>query len=252
LLKDSLTKVLTIFIIILLVLTLWELTSSIGVVPAYLFSQPSKVFITLVRLIASGTLINEYVKTLARVLIGFSLGSLVGIFAGIVLSLKEFVRDAFYPILAFLAVIPTVALIPLLMVWIGINELLPITAVFICSSIPVIYNTVSGMRFVDSEMVGVARTLGASTVKVVITVMLPQAAPSIFSALKIEAVMAWKTCFVSEALVMSSGLGYLMIVAQSTLRVDILLAALLVLAISTYLFHMLFERLELIVLRRWG
>ena len=252
LIKGGLVRVLLVLITILVICALWELVSSIGVVPTYLFPPPSRVGMTLIHLIVSGTLVNEYVRTLVRVLIGFTLGALVGLFVGIALSLKDLVRDVFYPILAFLAVTPTVALIPLLMVWVGINEFLPITAVFICSSIPVIYNTISGMRSVDPEMIGVAKTLGASTFKVIFTIMLPQALPSIFSALKIEAVMAWKTCFVTEMLVMSSGLGYLMIVAQSTLRVDVLIAALLVLSVSTYLFHLLFEKLELSVLRRWG
>jgi len=129
---------------------------------------------------------------------------------------------------------------------------LPITAVTICTSIPVVYNVISGLRSVDPETIGVARTLGSGRVRVLFTVALPQAVPSIFSALKLEAVMAWKTCFVSEALALSSGLGYLLVFAESTLQVDVLLAALLVLAASSYLFYMFFEKLEVIVLRKWG
>ncbi len=250
--KKYLPRFLLVLTTVLALCVLWELISSAGIVPKYLFPPPSRVSVTLIELIMSGTLVKEYIRTLVRVLIGFTLGALTGLLVGITLSLRDVVKDVLYPLLAFLAVTPTVALIPLLIVWVGINEFLPITAVFICSSIPVIYNTVSGMRSVDPEMVGVARTLGAGTPKVVFTIMLPQALPSVFSALKIEAIMAWKTCFVAEMLAMSSGLGYLMVVAQSALRVDVLLAALLVLSTSTYFFHFLFERLELRVLKKWG
>lgn len=237
---------------IILILLLWEFIASLNTVPTYLFPPPSKVLTALVRLIASGMLVREYVRTLTRVIVGFLLGSIIGISVGIAVSINSFMRDSLSPIIAFFASTPTAALIPLLMIWVGLNELLPITAVTICTSIPVVYNVISGLRSVDPETIGVARTLGSGRVRVLFTVALPQAVPSIFSALKLEAVMAWKTCFVSEALALSSGLGYLLVFAESTLQVDVLLAALLVLAASSYLFYMFFEKLEVIVLRKWG
>jgi len=64
--------------------------------------------------------------------------------------------------------------------------------------------------------------------------------------------MVWKTCFVVEMVALSSGLGYYMILAESALRVDLMLAALLVLAASTYAFYTFFEYLEVKLLRKWG
>lgn len=238
--------------LLLALLLIWELVSRTELVQPYLLPPPSRVLRTLLQLVTSRDFLLQYSKSLARVLVGFSWGTVAGIGAGIAVSVSRPVRDAVYPLLAFLGVAPSAALVPLLMAWVGLNEMLPITAVFICTSIPLAYNTITGMRAVDPELIGVARTLGASRLKTVLTVVLPQSLPSIFSGLKIEAVMAWKTCFVAEALAMSSGLGYLLVYAQSTFRLDVLLAALLVLAASTYAFHLLFEAAESRLLRMWG
>ena len=238
--------------IILLILALWEIIGKSGIIPPYLFPPFSKVAITLINIIATGELVEAYLITLRRVLVGFTLGAVFGILCGVLLSYSKILRDTLYPILSFIAVIPVIALLPLLMVWIGLNELLPIITVFLCSSIPVIFNIMSGVRSINPELIRIARTLGANEIKVVYTVILPLSLPSILSALKIEASMAWKTCFVTEMLALSSGLGYYMLLAESTLRVDILLASLIVLSLSCYIFYLVFERIESSILRKWG
>jgi len=231
---------------------LWELVSRFRIAPPYLLPPPTTVLCTLYGLIVDGVLVREFMRTLARVVIGFSIGSIAGVLLGVAISLSRVLRESIYPLIAFIAVMPTVALIPLLIIWVGVNEALPIVTVFLCSFTPVLYTTITGIRLVDREVIGVARTLGASTSQIVFRVLIPQALPSILSSLKVEAVMAWKTCFVAEMVAMSSGLGYLMMIAQSLLRVDILLSALVVLALACYSFQQLFEWVELRILGRWG
>jgi len=239
-------------IVILLFLLLWEIIGRLNFVPSYLFPPFSIVLFTLTNMMLSEQFLEAYLITLRRVIIGFTLGAAFGITCGIFLSYSKTLRESFYPLFSFLAVIPVIALLPLLMVWIGLNELLPIIMVFLCSSIPVVFNTLSGARSINPELVKIARTLGASDIKIIYTIILPLSLPSILSALKIEAAMAWKTCFVTEMLALSSGLGYYMLIAESTLRVDILLASIIVLSVSCYIFYLVFEYIESNVLRRWG
>lgn len=195
---------------------------------------------------------TAYLTTFRRVILGFILGISTGILLGISLSYSDILRDSLYPIFAFLAVIPVIALLPLMMIWIGLNEALPIVMVFLCSFTPVTFNTLSGIKSINPEIIKVAKVLGADNVRVTYTVVIPLSLPSILSALKIEAAMAWKTCFVTEMLALSSGLGYYMLIAEATLRVDILLASIILLAISCYAFYLLFESIENYVLRKWG
>jgi len=239
-------------LIILIIMCIWELIGRLHILPPPLFPPTSAVLTTLTRLITDTQFIIAYITTFRRVIFGFLLGIITGIVLGIILSYSETLRDSFYPIFAFLAVIPVIALLPLMMIWVGLNEALPIFMVFLCSFIPVTFNTLSGIRSIDPEVVRVAKVLGASDIKLMYTVLLPLSLPSILSALKIEAAMAWKTCFVTEMLALSSGLGYYMLIAESTLRIDVLLATIILLAISCYAFYLLFESIENRVLSRWG
>lgn len=238
--------------LILLLLFLWEVIGRFNFVPSYLFPPFSTVLFTLVNMMLSREFIEAYLITLRRVVIGFTLGAVFGITWGVLFSYSKTLRESFYPLFSFLAVVPVIALLPLLMVWVGLNELLPIIMITVCSSIPVVFNTLSGVRSINPELIKVGKILGANDIKVIYTIILPLSLPSILSALKVEAAMAWKTCFVTEMLALSSGLGYYMLIAMSTLRVDILLASIIVLSISCYLFHSIFEYVESGMLRKWG
>jgi len=240
------------YVIVLSLLGLWEFVSRLKVVSSHLFPPPSLVTVKLYYMIASGILVKEYLTTTYRVLAGFSLGVLLGIVLGVLIAYSHTVSKALYPIIATISVVPTLALVPLLIIWVGLNDMLAITAVFLCSFIPLTYNTISAIRRMDPGVVDVAKTLGASRADLTVKILLPQSLPSILSALKLEAAMAWKTCFVTEFIAVSSGLGRLMIEALNTLSVDEMLALLFVLSISSYIFLKIFDEIEKYFLKKWG
>ena len=90
-----------------------------------------------------------------RVLSGFSTGSIAGLFVGTVMGWREVINKALNPIISLLYPIPALDWLPLLMLWLGIGEALPITIIFICSFFPVLYNTVTGIKSVDTNYVQV-------------------------------------------------------------------------------------------------
>ena len=235
-----------------LVILVWEAVSRAGLVPVYLLPSPTQVLHALLKLCVEGVLWAEYLATLRRVAVGFVLGSVAGVLLGLLTAYLPWARRITQPLAALFASIPAVALVPLLMVWVGLNEGLPIATVFLCSFPPALYNTLSGARCVDRDMVEVAKTLGAGETYIIRTIVLPQALPSILSALKLEAAMAWRTCFVAELVAVSSGLGYLMMEAEAALRVDVMLATLLLLTLSCHLFQESIEQLEKSLTGRWG
>lgn len=230
----------------------WETLARLQVVPSYLFPPFSNVLIEFVEAVYRDQLAFNYVITMMRVLAGFGAGTALGIFMGSVSILFSKIREFLYPIISFLSVTPAVALVPLLMIWVGMNEVLPLLTIIFCSSIPLFYNIVSGVRQINKEIIEVARTLGADQKRVLKDILLPQILPSILSALKLEAGMAWRTCFVAEMLAMGSGLGYMIIDAESTLNVALIIALILILSLSCYAFQALFEMIELKLLKKWG
>ncbi len=237
---------------VLAALAAWELAARYAPVPTQLFPPFSGVVRALIELAASGELPLHYVRTLARVVIGFGLGSTLGVAVGAASAYHRLTYGGVYPLIGLLYAVPAVAWIPLFMLWVGLGEALPVAVVFMCSFPPTAYATLTGARSVDVEMIRVAKTLGAEGFVLVREVVLPQALPHILSGLKVEAGMAWRTCFVTEMVAMSSGLGLLAMEAQSVLRVDQILAVVLVLAASNYAFSWAFERLELSILQRRG
>jgi NitT/TauT family transport system permease protein len=202
-------------------------------------------------LTASGVLGDNFLASLGRVLIGFCAGSIAGIAVGMVMGWMENINKALHPIISLFYPIPALGWLPLLMLWIGINEMLPIAIIFICSFFPVLYNTVTGIRNVNREYIQVARTLGASDTRILATVVMPLALPNIFTGLRLNAGMAWRVIIAAEMVAIPTGIGALMMRAESLIRIDIIIVCLIVLAVMCLAFERFFQYLEARMTTRW-
>jgi ABC-type nitrate/sulfonate/bicarbonate transport system permease component len=207
----------------------WEIFGHIAQTP--LFPPFSKVVVEFWILLEQGMLIKNLGASLLRVLVGYFLGSFAGLFIGILMGLNRIVEYSLSPLISILFPIPTLGWLPLLMLWIGINELLPITLIFICAFFPVAYNTLTGIKEVKQEYIKTARTLGASPWFTLRHVIIPLALPNIFTGLRLEAGMVWRTVIAAEMFAISTGIGALLINAEALIRVDIILVCLLLLSL---------------------
>jgi len=233
-------------------LALWEIVARLGLIPGHFFFPPfSAVVQEFYRLVANGVLGHNFLSSLIRVLIGFCAGSIAGLAVGIVMGWKDIINRALHPIVSLLYPIPALGWLPLLMLWIGINEMLPITLIFICSFFPVLYNTITGIRNVDKDYIQVARTLGASDIKILATVVLPLALPNIFTGLRLEAGMAWRVIIAAEMVAIPTGIGALLMKAESLIRIDIIIVCLIVLSVMCLSFEKFFEYLEAKLTTKW-
>jgi len=233
-------------------LALWELVARIHVLPGNLLPPFSEVMLEFYRLSASGVLGGNFISSLIRVLIGFCAGSIAGIAIGTIMGWNKIADRALNPLITLFYPIPTLGWIPLLMLWIGINEMLPITLIFICSFFPVLYNTVTGIKNVDRDYIKAARSLGASDMKVLTTVVIPLALPNIFTGLRLEAGMAWRVIIAAEMVAIPTGIGALLMRAESLIRIDIIIVCLIVLAIMCLIFEKFFAFLENKITARWS
>jgi NitT/TauT family transport system permease protein len=234
-------------------LALWELVARLNLIPGDLSFPPfSAVVVEFYHLTASGVLGDNFFASLVRVLIGFCAGSIAGIAVGMIMGWVENINKALHPIISLFYPIPALGWLPLLMLWIGINEMLPITIIFICSFFPVLYNTVTGIRNVDKQYIQVARTLGASDARILTTVVMPLALPNIFTGLRLEAGMAWRVIIAAEMVAIPTGIGALMMRAESLIRIDIIIVCLIVLAVMCLAFERFFQYLETRMTARWS
>lgn len=116
----------------------------------------------LIHLAGEEILTDHLLRSAIRVLIGFCAGSLAGIAIGIVMGWNETMNMTLQPVFSLLYPIRALGWLPLLMIWVGIGEMLPILIIFICSFFPILYNTVTGIRGVNRDFIKAAKTLGAS------------------------------------------------------------------------------------------
>jgi NitT/TauT family transport system permease protein len=233
-------------------LVIWELVARLNLVPGQLFFPPFSVVVEeFYHLAANGVLGDNFLASLVRVVIGFCAGSIAGIAVGIIMGWREHINKALHPIISLLYPIPPLGWLPLFMLWIGINEMLPIAIIFICSFFPILYNTVTGIKNVDKEYIQVARTLGASDAKVLATVVMPLALPNIFTGLRLEAGMAWRVIIAAEMVAIPTGIGALLMKAESLIRIDIIIVCLIVLAVMCLAFERFFQYLEARLTTKW-
>ena len=237
---------------IVIFLALWEIVARLNLIPGQFFFPPfSTVVMEFYYLTANGVLGDNFLASLVRVLIGFCAGSIAGIAMGIIMGWREGINKTLHPIISLFYPIPAIGWLPLLMLWIGINEMLPITIIFICSFFPVLYNTITGIRNVNKDYIQAARTLGASDARILATVVMPLALPNIFTGLRLEAGMAWRVIVAAEMVAIPTGIGALLIKAESLIRIDIIIVCLIVLAVMCLVFEKFFGYLEDKMTAKW-
>jgi len=232
------------FLPVVFFIVIWEITGKLHFISKGLFPPFTEVLTEFFLLIKNGILLENFLRSLIRVLIGFTMGSILGIFAGILMGWNKYLGKALSPVVSILYPIPALGWLPLLMLWVGINELLPITIVFICSFFPVCYNTICGIKGVDKNYIHVAQTLGASKTRILKLIVIPLALPNIFTGLRLEAGMAWRVIIAAEMVAIPTGIGAFMMRAESLMQIDIIIVCLLVLSIMTFLFERIFIWLE--------
>ncbi len=238
---------------IILLFGLWELAARFGSFSASSVFPPFSVVIQeMCELFKSGVMFKNLAWTLTRVIAGLLMGITGGMIVGTIMGWRDVIGRSLSPVIGFLYPIPALGWLPLMMLWIGINEMLPITVITISAFFPVCYNTASGVRNVDKMMVKAAQLLGASEKRILFEVILPNAAPQIFAGLRLSSGMAWRTVLAAEMVAIPTGIGALIMKAESLIRVDIILSCLFVLSIFCLIFEKLLDAVEKNWLGKWS
>ncbi len=197
--------------------------------PHVLIPYPHEVAEALVNLVASGELLPAIAQSLARVALGYASAAGLGVLIGAAGLYSRLFRELTYPIISFVVVTPSFAFVPLLMLVVGLNEWLVFWAVVICVSFPIAYALYGSVKSIDPSLIDAAKVCGASKSDIIFYVVLPLAITHVFALLKVEAGHAWRMVFVTEYLALTSGLGGLMIRAYALMRIDEVLALVIVL-----------------------
>jgi sulfonate transport system permease protein len=212
-------------------LLLLEVASRAGWVAANLLPPPSEVLNTLWWLLQQGSLLSHVAASTARVLAGFAIGAVLALSVGALVGLSHRAERLLDPSFQALRAIPSLAWVPLLLLWLGIDESPKLVLIAIGAFFPVYMGVAAGFRDVDRKLVEVARMAGLSSLSLVRRVLLPAAMPSVMTGLRNGLSLAWMFMVAAELIAATRGLGYLLTDGRETGRADIVLAAIVLLAL---------------------
>jgi sulfonate transport system permease protein len=209
----------------------WELCSRLSFFPPNLLPAPSTVIITLYNLAVSGSLFSHIGVTLYRVLVGFFLGAIVATFIGALTGYSQTFRQLLDPLLQALRSVPSLAWVPLFILWLGIFETSKIALIAVGVFFPVYLNLMSGIQSVDRKLVEVGRIYRLNSFQLIRRVFLPATLPSYIVGLRSGLGLGWMFVVAAELMGASQGLGFLMVDGQTTGRPAIIIASLILFAI---------------------
>jgi NitT/TauT family transport system permease protein len=232
----------------------YETTARSGLfAPALLPTLPT-VWHTLLRMLADGSMLDHALHTLARVLIGFLLSIAIGLPLGILMARSRRIENFVLPLASALMPIPSLAWVPVFILWFGIGDTVAVLVVFYAALFPMLLNTWSGVRAVNPLWLRAAGAMGANERALFWKVIIPGASPFIIAGLRQAFLRAWIAVVGAEMLAASDwGLGWVIFDAKEFLNADVMLAALVVIGCIGFVFERLvFGSLERTTVVRWG
>lgn len=212
------------------ILLLLEIAVRVGWVQSYQMPAPSEIATTLTDL-ADGALWKHIGASLTRVLSGFVIGAGLALVFAAWVGLSREAEAYLEPTFAGLRSIPSLAWVPLLLLWLGIGETSKIVLIAIGAFFPVYLNGVAAIRNIDRKLVEVGQIFRFSQRQMIVHVFLPAALPGLFTGLRSGLSLAWMFLVAAELIAATKGLGYLLSDGRETSRPDIVLAAIIVLAV---------------------
>jgi sulfonate transport system permease protein len=209
----------------------WEIMVRLGLSSGRLVPPPSKVFVTLRELAESGELLHHIAATLTRVMTGFGFGVIAGTLLGAITGYWELARRLLDPTVQALRAIPSLAWVPLFILWLGIFETSKIALIAIGVFFPVYLGVVGAVLSVDRKIVEVGRAFRLSGPAMIRRILLPAVLPAYVVALRVGLGLGWMFVVAAELIGASEGLCYLLLDGQQLGKPAQILAAIVIFAI---------------------
>lgn len=215
----------------ILLLVIWQIASATGILSPQLLAAPSTALATGYALWQDGTLLNHLLASAGRaysgLLIGVALGLVLALLSGLTRSGEMLIDGA----VQVKRAVPTLALIPLAILWLGIGDAMKVTIIILAVMVPVYINTHTSLRAIDIRYIELARTVNLSYPAFLKRVALPGALPGFFTGLRLAVTMCWTSLVVLEQINTTEGVGYLMNRAREYGQTDIIVVGLIIYAV---------------------
>ncbi|MGE7770966.1 ABC transporter permease [Viridibacillus arvi] len=242
-LKERMKQMLTIASPIFLLL-LWEFLSQTNLLDARFFPPPSEIVSTFYSMAMSGELFNHIGISLYRIIAGFLLGVIPGVVIGLLMGLYSPIRHFISPIVMALMPIPTLALLPIIIILFGIGDFSKVVTIAGSVFFPVVINTTAGVINIDSIYLDVAKNYGASSKDFFLKIAFPGALPVMMEGIQMGQAIALLTIVAAEMMGATSGIGYLIWTSYKAFMLKEMFVGLILISFFGYLFSLLLRALQ--------
>jgi ABC-type nitrate/sulfonate/bicarbonate transport system permease component len=233
---------------------IWEALARSGWFPPLLLPHLSEIFQQGYHLIISGILLNHLLASLARLLSGFAIGALFGLALGVAMGLSAWAERFFSPLLNIFLPIPSVALVPLFVLWFGLGSLAVVLLTAFISGLQVTFNTWTGVKSADVKLLRVGQSMNATLSTRIWKIVLPSALPTILAGLRLALARGWIATVAGELVAGTEwGLGWMIYNALQYLKTPTMLVGLVTIGlVGLVIEKIIFEPIEACTVVRWG
>lgn len=230
--------------LIVALLLLWEASARFGWMTSDYWPPFSLVLRAAFYGLADHDMSNAFLSTISRSALGYAAGSGLGIILGILLGMNRWVRYALLPIIEILRPVPAPAIIPPLILFLGVDDALKIFIVALACFFPVFTNAFAGVQSIDDTLLQTARTFRVSWLSTLMKVVFPASLPTLAAGLRAAVSTALIVGVIVEMIAGASGIGYFIVQMQYAMRPDIMYASVIYLAAIGYMLNRAFLMLE--------
>ena len=235
--------------ILVLILGLWEFFARTGVIDPFISSYPSKIVVTINELFAKNNLLYHIWITLYETVLGFLIAVLLGYVIALALWWSERTRRVLEPYIVVLNSLPKIALGPIIIVWFGSGSKAIIFMAVLIGIIVAIITMLNGFLATDKNKILLLESMGANKFQILTKLVIPGSLPTFISMLKISVGMAWIGSIMGEYLVSRAGLGYLIVYGGQVFKLDLVMAATVVLCLLATLMYAAVAMLEKLIIK---
>ena len=235
--------------VVVILLALWEILANISVIDSFIMSQPSRMVKTLLNLGENGLLTHLGV-TCMETLIGFLLGTVLGVGLAVLLWWSKTLSCICEPFLVVLNALPKIALGPVFIVWVGAGTQAIIVMALAISLIVTVLEMLNGFLITDEEMITMARTFGADRRQVFTKVVMPSNLHTLFNSMKVNIGLSLVGVIAGEFLVSKAGLGYLIVYGGQVFKLDLVMTSVVILAVVAALLYQSVVIAERVITRK--
>lgn len=247
--KEKITILLTQLLILILIITMWQILADLKIINTFITSSPKNILTTLKNLYIQNNLFHHIWITTYETIISFLTGTILGIIIAIILWYNPFISKVIDPYLTIINSLPKVSLGPIFIIWVGANTKSIIVMALLISVIITIISVYNGFISTDKNKIKLLKSFGANKIEMLKYLILRENYKTIISSLKINISMSLIGVIMGELLVSKSGIGYLIMYGSQVFNLNLVMTGIIILMIVSYIMYLLVYSLEKILIK---